>query len=97
MTLRESKVEALIRQFAESNGCIFLKLPASPGSNGKPDRLVLAPGDRAMFLEIKRFGEDLEPLQAYWQKKLRQLGFRSEWCDSPTAGIALIKKHLLAA
>lgn len=95
MSIRESRVESTIRKFAESNGCIFLKLPASPGSNGKPDRIVLAPGDKAMFLEIKKFGEELEPLQVYWQRKLRELGFRCEWCDSSSSGIALIRQHLL--
>lgn len=93
--MRESDVEAKIRKFAESKGCIFLKLPASQGSNGKPDRLVLAPGDKAMFLEIKRPGEKLEPLQEYWQRKLRGLGFRCEWCDNSESGIALICVNLL--
>ena len=94
MRTRESSVETKIRMFAESQGCIFLKLPASQGSNGKPDRLVLAPGDKAMFLEIKRPSETLEPLQEYWQRKLRKLGFRCEWCDSATLGIALVKELL---
>lgn len=93
--MRESAVEAKIRKFAESKGCIFLKLPASQGSNGKPDRLVLAPGDKVMFLEIKRPGEELKPLQAHWQRKLRKLGFRSEWCDSAESGIATICVNLL--
>lgn len=91
MTTRESNVEVKIRKFAEAKGCIFLKLPASQGSNGKPDRLVLAPGDKAMFLEIKRPGEVLEPLQEYWQEKLHKRGFRSEWCDSVSSGVALIR------
>lgn len=93
--MRESAVETKIRKFAESKGCIFLKLPASQGSNGKPDRLVLAPGDKAMFLEIKRPGEELEPLQEYWQRQLRKLGFRCEWCDSVESGIAIICVNLL--
>lgn len=94
MSTRESAVETKIRKFAESKGCLFLKLPASQGSNGKPDRLVLAPGDKAMFLEVKRSGEELKPLQAHWQRKLRKLGFRSEWCDNFVDGASLIQDLL---
>ena len=94
--MRESAVESNIRKFAEANGCIFMKLAPVAGSNGKPDRLVLAPGGRAMFLEIKRPGEELEPLQKRWQKKLRALGHVSEWCDNSPAGLRLIRQHLLA-
>jgi hypothetical protein len=94
VSIRESSVEAKIRKFAESKGCLFLKLPASQGSNGKSDRLVLAPGNKAMFLEVKRPGEGLKPLQAHWQKKLRKLGFRSEWCDNFVTGADLIQELL---
>ena len=72
--MRESSVETKIRMFAESKGCVFLKLPASQGSNGKPDRLVLAPGDKAMFLEIKRPGELPTPQQALRHKDMRAHG-----------------------
>lgn len=92
--MRESAVEASIRKYAESKGCVFMKLAAVAGSNGKPDRLVLAPAGRMMFLEIKKPGETLEPLQAWWQRKLIDLGYFSEWCDNAAAGKRLIRVHL---
>lgn len=93
--MRESKVESEIRKYAEANGCVFMKLAPVPGSNGKPDRLILAPGGCAMFLEIKKPGEKLEPLQEWWQKKLRLMGHGSEWCDCISEGKRLIREKLL--
>lgn len=87
---RESTVESEIRRYAELRGCVFLKLAPVAGSNGKPDRLVLAPGGRAMFLELKKPGETLEPLQEWWQRRLRAIGHLSEWCDSAVVGKRLI-------
>ena len=92
--MKESKVEETIRKHAESKGCLFLKLAPVSGSNGKPDRLILAPGGRAMFLELKKPGETLEPLQEWWQRRLRSMGHVSEWCDSPSVGKRLIDVFL---
>ena len=88
--MKESAVETAIRKHAELKGCVFLKLAPVPGSNGKPDRLVLAPGGKAMFLELKKPGEKLEPLQEWWQRRLRSMGHASEWCDNAAVGKKLI-------
>jgi len=48
----------------------------SQSSNGLPDRLVLLPGGGIYFLECKRPGEKLRPLQQYWKKILENLGFK---------------------
>lgn len=88
--MKESAVETAIRKHAELKGCVFLKLAPVPGSNGKPDRLVLAPGGKAMFLELKKPGEKLEPLQEWWQRRLRSMGHVSEWCDNAAVGKKLI-------
>ncbi len=88
--MKEASVESAIRKHAESRGCLFLKLAPVAGSNGKPDRLILAPGGRAMFLELKKPGEKLEPLQEWWQRRLRAMGHLSEWCDNAAVGKKLI-------
>ncbi len=93
--MRESAVEKAIRVYAESQGCIFMKLAPVAGSNGKPDRLILAPGGCAMFLEIKKPGEKLEPLQVWWRDKLRLMGHACEWCDNVGDGKRLIREKLL--
>jgi len=92
--MRESTVERAIRLHAESHRCVFMKLAPVAGSNGKPDRLILAPRGRSMFLEIKKPGEKLEPLQEWWQRKLRNLGHKSEWCDNVATGIQLVNSIL---
>lgn len=69
----------------------------SPMMDGCPDRLVLMPGGRAYFCETKSTGKPLEPLQVYWQKFLRGLGFICEKVDdweSLDKFINLIKSDL---
>lgn len=47
----------------------------SPGLDGMPDRLILLPGGRIAFAEVKRHGEKPRPLQAARHGVLRRLGF----------------------
>lgn len=42
--------------------------------HGVPDRLVVLPGNRIGFAELKRSGEKPRPLQKMQIKKLRDLG-----------------------
>lgn len=46
----------------------------SPGTAGVPDRLVILPGGRTIYVELKRPGEDLRKLQVYRKKQLEQRG-----------------------
>ena len=43
--------------------------------NGLPDRLVLLPGGRALFVELKAPGEKMRPLQQKRAKQLQEMGF----------------------
>lgn len=54
----------------------------SPGMSGVPDRLVLLPGGQLIFVEMKRPGGKLQPLQLKRKRDLEQLGFRVEVIDS---------------
>ena len=48
----------------------------SPSYAGMPDRLVLLPGGRMAFVEVKRNGESSRPLQLSRHRLLQRLGFK---------------------
>lgn len=54
----------------------------SPGYVGVPDRLVLLPGGKLAFVEVKREGEKPRPIQISRHKLLRKLGFKVYVLDS---------------
>jgi hypothetical protein len=61
----------------------------SPGFDGMPDRLILLPGCRIAFIEVKAPGKKPSPLQLARHKLLRDLGFKVYVLDS-VAGIKTI-------
>ena len=48
----------------------------SPGLDGMPDRIVLLPGGRMGFVEVKAPGKVPRPLQEARHRMLRMLGFK---------------------
>lgn len=54
----------------------------SPGWAGVPDRLVLLPGGRLAFVEVKAPGKALRPLQVRRKGQLEALGFRVFMIDN---------------
>lgn len=46
----------------------------SPGNDGVPDRLVVLPGGRIGFVELKQKGRKPAPLQQKRLQELRELG-----------------------
>ena len=74
MTL-EKDIETKLRKMVEAHGGLCLKW-VCPGWSGVPDRIILLPGGRVMFVETKRpKGGKLEALQIWWRKRLQGLGF----------------------
>lgn len=54
----------------------------SPGNAGVPDRLVLLPGGRVVFVELKAPGKKPTELQQAQINKIRALGFKVVVIDS---------------
>ena len=73
--LRESYVEQKLATEAKKRGGLAVKF-VSPGFDGVPDRLVLFPGGKVAFVEVKAPGKKMRPLQVRRAGQLRMLGFR---------------------
>lgn len=72
--MRERDIEAYLREKVKQLGGIAYKF-VSPGNAGVPDRLVLLPGGRVVFVELKAPGRQSTPLQLRQQQRIRELGF----------------------
>lgn len=72
----EKEVEKKLRTGVKKlgNGALCLKFE-SPGFTGVPDRLILLPGGKVIFAELKKPGKTERARQLYVQGLLRDLGF----------------------
>jgi hypothetical protein len=80
----EKTLERRLKREVERHGAKAYKF-VSPGMAGVPDRLILIPGGRAIFVEMKDEGEKPDPLQVKRAKDLRALGFAVYCLDSVNA------------
>ena len=78
--MRESAVEKHLSVEAKKRGGMSVKF-VSPGLDGVPDRLVLLPGGKLAFVELKAPGKKMRPLQIHRAKQLTALGFRVYCAD----------------
>ncbi len=80
--MREKTIEAKLVQTVRAKGGLALKF-TSPGFDGVPDRLVLLPGGKIAFIELKATGKALRPLQVRRKRQLEALGFSVYCIDNP--------------
>ena len=71
---REDHRAKLINAIKEAGD--FASKFISPGFDGMPDRIVLLPGGRMGFVEVKAPGKVPRPLQEARHRMLRLLGFK---------------------
>ena len=80
--MREKTVEANLVKAVKNMGGLAPKF-ISPGLDGVPDRLVLLPGGKMAFIELKAPGKELRPLQVRRKRQLEALGFLVYCIDGP--------------
>ena len=80
--MREKQIESKLVKAVRTAGGMCPKL-VSPGTDGMPDRLVLLPGCRIGFVEVKAPGKEPRPLQTQRHRQLRALGFPVFVLDDP--------------
>ena len=76
--MREKTIETKLVQAVRTKGGLAPKF-TSPGFDGVPDRLILLPGGKLAFIELKAPGKVLRPLQIRRKSQLESLGF-SVYC-----------------
>ena len=80
--MREKTIEQKLTLAVKVTGGIPLKLTAA-SYDGMPDRLILLPGGRIAFAELKAPGLRPRPLQLRRKRQLETLGFRVCVIDHP--------------
>ena len=74
----EKTIEKKLIQAVKKMGGMAPKF-VSPGLNGVPDRIILLPGAKFAFVELKADGKKMRPLQVKRKRQLEALGF-SVYC-----------------
>ena len=72
--MRENEVERQLSLAVKRMGGMAVKF-VSPGLDGVPDRIVLLPGRKMAFVELKAPGKRLRVLQEKRKKQLEELGY----------------------
>ena len=80
--MRKKIIEQHLVKAVKNSGGIAPKL-VCPGFDGMPDRLVLLPGGKIGFVEVKAPGKEPRPLQVARHGLLRRLGFKVYVLDAP--------------
>ena len=73
--MKERDIEQKLIQAVKNTGGLAPKF-ISPGFDGVPDRIVLLPGGKIAFVEVKAPGCRPRPLQESRHGMLRRLGFQ---------------------
>lgn len=75
MSVLEKQIEKKLVDEVDLRGGMCLKW-VCPGHAGVPDRILLLPGGRVIFVETKRpSGGRVDERQKWWQRHLTLMGF----------------------
>jgi hypothetical protein len=77
----EKNIESYLREKVKEQGGIAYKW-VSPGNSGVPDRIVVLPGNKVVFVELKAPGKKPTALQVNQHKKLTLRGCDVRVIDS---------------
>ena len=72
--MRENEIERRLSVSVKEMGGMAVKF-VSPGLDGVPDRIILLPGRKIAFVELKAPGKKPRPLQEKRKRQLEGLGF----------------------
>ena len=85
----EKSIEAAVCLYARGKGCLAFKF-SSPARAAVPDRLMIAPGGRIWFAELKRTGAKATPAQLREHETLRAHGATVFLIDNVADGKAMV-------
>lgn len=88
--MRESELEKRFSDMVGRAGGKAYKF-VSPGNDGVPDRLVILPGGRTGFVELKRKGGKPRKLQQFRMAELERLGCLTAVVDDPESAARAIR------
>lgn len=92
MATKEASIEEYLRGRVERLGGVCIKL--SPvGLRGVPDRLMVLPGPRVVFVELKRpKGGVISEHQRWWMRRLVALGCEHRFIKTRAEVAALLEE-----
>ncbi len=73
--MQERDIEHKLVTETVKRGGVALKF-VSPGCLGVPDRIVMLPGGRIGFVELKAPGKKPRPIQTRRIRQMREMGFK---------------------
>lgn len=87
----EKAIERYLCRLVKETGGLCLKY-SSGNTAGYPDRVLLYPGGRTGWVEVKSSGRNPTPLQSIRIVQLRGFGFRVWVCDSREKAESIVRE-----
>ena len=92
--MSEIKIERRFVKLVKDNFNIRAIKFKDPARRGAPDRLILLPGGRCLFIEFKKPGEDLREEQEEYHEWLRYWGHAVHTCTSEDTAYNIVRDAL---
>ena len=94
MKLEKDEEDDFVQRAAVEYGCLSYKFKID-GISGIPDRIVICPGGRILFLEFKRGNNQPSDQQKRIQREWRKKGHIVEFVWSADEAMNLLRKVLM--